>query len=230
MVFRAIGVALLAQRASEDDMEAQYSMGCHQAELPDCEQGGMLLVERAATQGHAHAMQWLGQIHEKKEEYEHAVVWYTRAAEAGLPMANHRLGCCNQSGANGAAAPDYPAAVRWFTKGAEAGMAVSMCCLAMLLDEGKGVAAPDYPAAANWYKRAAAAGPGSAEMTSTGRATIAGPLRERAEAGSIGTAAYNLAAMYTNGRGVTRSKRRALQCLRQAADKGHHKVGRYKWK
>ena len=34
----------------------------------------MELLEKAAKQGHAYAMQWLGNIHDAREEYEHAVV------------------------------------------------------------------------------------------------------------------------------------------------------------
>jgi hypothetical protein len=91
-------------------------------------------------------------MHEKgRGEPECAVGWFTRAADAGFPMAMHRLGCLNKAG-EGVAAVDYQAAVGWYRKGVEAGLAVSMCCLGMLLDAGKGVAVPDYPAAADLYK------------------------------------------------------------------------------
>ena len=48
---------------------------------------GMALLEEAAGQGHAYAMDTLGSIHCAREEYEHATEWYTKAVEAGLPKA-----------------------------------------------------------------------------------------------------------------------------------------------
>jgi len=105
----------------------------------------------AALQGHAYAMELLGAIHYEEQEYDQAMGWFTKGAEAGLPKAMFGLGGC--------------------------------------LDKGLGLAAPDYPEAAGWYHRAAE--------------------------GGDALAAWNLCTMYTVGRGVTRSKRRAMQgCAR----------------
>ena len=120
----------------------------------------MALLEKAAGQGHAYAINRLGEICRERKEHEHAVQWWTKGSEAGLPGAMFNLGCS--------------------------------------LDMGEGVVVPDYPAAADWYRRAADAGRGDA--------------------------ANNLAGMYQVGRGVTRSKRRALQWLRTAAENGHAKA------
>jgi len=89
---------------------------------------------------------------------------------------------------------EYAQAVQWWTKGAEAGLPKAMFHLGLCLDMGEGVAAIDYPAAAGWYRRAADAGDEEA--------------------------ANNLTTMYAVGRGVTRSKRRALQWMRKAAENG----------
>jgi TPR repeat protein len=43
----------------------------------------MALLEKAAGQGHACAMDVLGSIHRVRQEHEQAVQWYTKAAEAG---------------------------------------------------------------------------------------------------------------------------------------------------
>jgi len=69
---------------------------------------------------------------------------------------------------------EHDRAMEWYTKGAETGLPKAMFILAVCLDKGEW-AAPDYPAAAGWYRRAAAAGNASA--------------------------ANNLFAMYTLGRG-----------------------------
>jgi TPR repeat protein len=90
---------------------------------------------------------------------------------------------------------EYARAVQWWTKGAKAGLPGAMFWLGWLLTTGEGEVVPDYPAAADWYRRAADAGQGDA--------------------------ANNLAVMYQVGRGVTRSKRRALQWMRTAAENGH---------
>jgi len=48
----------------------------------------MALLEKAAGQGHAHAMHTMGSIHDTRKEVEQAVAWYTKGAEAGLPEAS----------------------------------------------------------------------------------------------------------------------------------------------
>ena len=70
---------------------------------------------------------------------------------------------------------EHEQAVEWYTKGAEAGLPRAVFSLGCRLESGEGVAAPDYPAAVDWYTRAADAGHGSA--------------------------AQNLCAMYSVGRG-----------------------------
>ena len=91
----------------------------------------MALLEKAAGQGHVYAMQWLGQDHHATEEYEHAVVWFTKGAEAGLPKAMSCLGTMLEQG-RGVAAPDYPAALDWYRRAANAGSgdaAVNLCAM-----------------------------------------------------------------------------------------------------
>ena len=43
----------------------------------------MALLEKAAGQGHAHAMWTLGSVHVARQEFEQAVGWFTKGAEAG---------------------------------------------------------------------------------------------------------------------------------------------------
>ena len=58
----------------------------------------MALLEKAAGQGHVYAMFSLGQTHSDRKEHEHAVKWFTKAAEAGLPQAMFNLGLCIDKG------------------------------------------------------------------------------------------------------------------------------------
>ena len=76
----------------------------------------MALLEKAAGQGHAYAMNALGGIHRVRMEHEHAIEWYTKGAEAGLPKAMFNFGLMLDHG-EGMAAPDYPAAAGWFRYG-----------------------------------------------------------------------------------------------------------------
>jgi TPR repeat protein len=47
----------------------------------------MALLEKAAGKGHAYAMHGMGSVHEVRKEYVQAVEWFTKGAEAGLPVA-----------------------------------------------------------------------------------------------------------------------------------------------
>ena len=73
----------------------------------------MAFLEKAAGQGHAYATEVLGSIYVVRNEYEQAVAWSDKGAEAGLPKAMHELGVCLDSG-EGVAAPDHPAAADWY--------------------------------------------------------------------------------------------------------------------
>jgi len=67
------------------------------------------LLEKAAGAGHGHATFALGCIHNVWTEHEHAVGWFTKAAEAGMPKAMFNLAVMLDDG-RGVAAPDYTAA------------------------------------------------------------------------------------------------------------------------
>jgi len=47
----------------------------------------MALLEKAAGQGHAYAMETLAGIHTNSKEHDQAVAWHTKGADAGLPIA-----------------------------------------------------------------------------------------------------------------------------------------------
>ena len=129
-------------------------------------------MEKAAGQGHAYAMYELGSMYCVRKEYEEAVAWLTKGAEAGLPQAMYALGGIHDE------RNEHQQALEWNTKAAEAGLPDAMYDLARCLETGEGVAAKDYPAAAGWYRRASDAGFGDGE------------------------AAANLSDMYIVGRGV----------------------------
>ena len=106
---------------------------------------GTALLEKAAGQGHAYAMQWLGKIHRERKELEQAVQWFTKGAEAGLPDAQFNLGCRLEK-AKGVAAPDYPAAADWYRRAAEAGVGEAANNLSNMYTLGRGRAWQTMPA------------------------------------------------------------------------------------
>ena len=73
----------------------------------------MALLEKAAGQGHVYAMVRLGHVHRARQEHGQALEWLTKGAEAGLPEAMYKVGCCLTAG-EGVAAPDHPAAADWY--------------------------------------------------------------------------------------------------------------------
>ena len=97
----------------------------------------MALMEKAAGQGHAYAMYELGVTHYIWEEYEQAVGWYTKAAEAGLPKAMFNLACRLDKG-EGVAAPDHPGAAGWYRRAADAGNGEAAGNLANMHAVGRG--------------------------------------------------------------------------------------------
>jgi hypothetical protein len=87
----------------------------------------------------------LGDIHDKREEHEQAVNWFTKSAEAGLPKATFNLGVCLDTG-EGVAAPDYPAAAGWYKRAADAGDAEAANNLCTMYQVGRGRAWQIMPA------------------------------------------------------------------------------------
>jgi len=154
----------------------------------------MALLEKAAKQGHAYAMLTLGSIHRERKDYEQAVKWVSKGADARLPTAMFSLG--------------------------------------NLLDQGQGVAAPDFQAAAGWYRRAADAGvTGAAHNLSImyalgngGTSILCLPRRpSHCRLSFFLSTSHDVTSNIGQalGRGVTRSKRRAMQWMRKAAENGH---------
>jgi hypothetical protein len=97
----------------------------------------MALIAKAAGQGHAYAMLEMGSIYSVRNEYQQAVLWYTKGAEAGLPRAMYNLGCCLDQGEGGAAA-GCPAAADWYERAADAGIGPAACNLVGMYALGRG--------------------------------------------------------------------------------------------
>lgn len=84
-----------------------------------------------------------------------AIVWYSRAAEAGLAPAQYRLGSLYEKGTG--TARNAKTAAEWYAKAAALGNAKAMHNLAVINAEGS-LGAPDYAMAAKWFQEAAERG------------------------------------------------------------------------
>jgi hypothetical protein len=105
----------------------------------------MALLEKAAGQGHAYAMRELGALHRERKEYEQALKWFTKGAEAGLPLSMFNLAFYLDEG-KGMAAPDHPAAADWYRRAADVGDGVAAMNLSHMYLVGRGWAGKIIPA------------------------------------------------------------------------------------
>jgi TPR repeat protein len=143
-------------------------------------------------------MHALGETHRARKELEHAVGWYTKAAEAGLPKPMFCLGWLLDAG-EGVAAPDYPAAADWYRHAGEAG-------------HGEGAS---NLCSNNECTLSAAVGLADFACHIIRNKLIPHCLSQ--------VASYELTSINCQALrcGVTRSKRRAVQWLRKAAKNGN---------
>ncbi len=162
------------------------------------------------------------------KNYEQAVNWYRKAADAGSATGMTNLGWMYQNGYG--LAKDYPQAVSWYRKAAEAGDAQGMQNLGVMYADGSGLEQNKKEAVA-WYRKAAEAG-NSDGMASLGWMLRYGSgvekdsqqaviwYRKAAEAGNA-LAMNNLGNMYLDGDGVEKDKQQAIFWYRKAAKLGN---------
>jgi TPR repeat protein len=149
----------------------------------------------------------------------HAETWFRRAADQGLPRAQHNMGVLAFR------ASREEEAMAWFEKAAEAGWAPSMFALGGLLEEQGNI-----PHAAELYEAAARQGDANAQ-DALGRLAFDedteasyAPARQwselAAEQGHAGAQA-RLGTIYHEGLGVARDPRQAASWFLKAAQRGH---------
>jgi S1-C subfamily serine protease len=114
---------------------------------------------KAAEQGDAKAQVNLGLMYDKGEvvpqDYQQAVLWYTKGAVQGNADAQANLGVMYKEGVG--VPQDYQQALAWYTKAAEQGHAKAQVNLAVMYFEGQGVP-QNFGLAYVWSSLAAATG------------------------------------------------------------------------
>jgi TPR repeat protein len=193
-------VAIVQQRAEQDDTEAMLQLGrlFNRGEygVPKDDAKAVEWYRKAAEKGNHVAQVNLGIMYEKghgvAKDEARAVEWYRKAAEKGNARAQFALGLMYTNGHG--VGRDEGKAVEWYRKAAEQGYARAQGWLGVMYTKNLGVTKDDAKAV-EWYRMAA-------------------------EQGEV-FAQYNLAVMYINGHGVAKDRAEAIQWLRRAAELGH---------
>lgn len=232
--------------AQKGNLDGLYLCGRLELEGP----GGLFRCQgfqkllKAAQGGHLEAQQEVGSCYadgkgtgkDPKKAYE----WFLKAAERGHVGAQVNVGFCLAYGDG--VGKDMRKAFEWFQKAAAQGSDLAQFNLGVLYENGDVVPA-DAAKARMWYEKAAAQGNTQAKerlqrLEARVRARQAGqapspaarqspPAQQGAgvaPAKNIGEDPDALVAMgyrYITGDGVARDARKAAECFRKAADKGH---------
>lgn len=141
--------------------------------------------------GDAIAQLWLGNAYYGDKNYTESVMWYAKAAEAGVAGAQNNLGERYMDGEG--VTKDYEKAFYWLSKAAEQNIPRAYALLGNLYYQGWGVE-KNYEEAANLYRKAAEQGLGSGQQS--------------------------LAQLLFAGEGVTKDYQEALKWYQKAADQG----------
>lgn len=151
-------VADLQAAAAAGDAEAQYLIGLAYLDGRDVGRNPEQAVgwlEKAAERNHAKALFALSVAYSDgtvPEDEKRSFGYLKRAAEAGLPDAQHNLGIFYARDRDGR--PDLPNAIAWLTKAATAGDPESQYILAAILERGPG-GQKDAAESLAWMRRSA---------------------------------------------------------------------------
>lgn len=129
------------------------------------------------------------------QDYQLAMSWYQRSAEAGEASAMNDIGTLYESGHG--VVKNYQQAMFWYRKAADGGQPLGASNIGYMYDNGEGVT-EDSRQAMVWYRKAAAAG--DAEGTN------------------------NIGWLYETGRGVPKDRNLAIEWYRKAAALGYEKA------
>jgi len=151
----AKALAEITVAADAGNPEAQYYLGSYLLDEPK-DAGdiarGITYLERAAKQGHVHAMHNLAfQIRPGKipgKTATDAFYWYRRAAEAGFAGAQNNLGDMYETGDGTPKSPGD--AIHWYTRSAMQGEPTAYLSLAECYTNGVGVSR-DVVEAYRWW-------------------------------------------------------------------------------
>jgi TPR repeat protein len=173
----------------------------------------------------------LGEYFESRlggEDFAAAAHWYSRAAEAGQPVAQNNLGAMYYDGRG--VLQSYAEAERLYTRAAEAGHRVAQFNLALMLGQGR-AGKPDPRGMLEWLQKSSAQGYARAQAQ-LARFRLDGTLlpadpREAAQLFRLAAeqglpmAQYWFGRALSRGEGVPRDLEAGATWIMRAADQGH---------
>ena len=166
----------------------------------------------------------LGLKYQKRKDYDNAVYWFLKAAEAEYPEAQYEMGCCCRNGYG--VAKDEKEAFFWFEKAAQGESSNGQVELGICYANGQGVNKDDKKAV-YWYEKAAQQGnafgqnilgiryeTGKGVEKDEGKAVY---WYEKAALQGHAGSQNSLGIMYENGKGVDEDKAKAAYWYRKSA-------------
>ena len=211
-------------------------VGCpedtHKAQIYTRQQGQIeQQLQRLATQNHAEAYNWLGNIKRDSgtsTDRQQAVRYFQKSASLNNPYAMSVLGQMYDTTLDGFLHDDSQAFI-WYQKAANLGDTAAMMNTGVMYAKGRGVT-KDERKAVEWYQKAANLGDADAmnrlaNMYRNGQGVVQNDTKavelyqKAANLGDV-SAIYNLGWMYEKGRGVAKDERKAVEWYQKAADLG----------
>lgn len=134
------------------------------------------------------AMNSIGEMYYKEQNYKEAMHWYKKASDKGNSTSMNNIGFMYYKGKG--VEQDYKKAMEWYSKASQAGNFTAMGNIGFMYYNGQGVK-QDYKKAMYWYKKSYKEG-------------NSGVMR-------------NIGSMYYEGKGVIKDYRKAMQCYKKAS-------------
>ncbi|APH16262.1 tetratricopeptide repeat family protein [Clostridium sporogenes] len=134
------------------------------------------------------AMNSIGEMYYKEQNYKEAMYWYKKASDKGNSTSMSNIGFMYYKGKG--VEQDYKKAMEWYSKASQAGNFTAMGNIGFMYYNGQGVK-QDYKKAMYWYKKSYKEG-------------SSGVMR-------------NIGSMYYEGKGVIKDYKKAMQCYKKAS-------------
>ncbi|WP_061321210.1 tetratricopeptide repeat protein [Clostridium botulinum] len=134
------------------------------------------------------AMNIIGEMYCKEQNYKEAMYWYKKSAEKGNSTSMNNIGVMYYEGKG--VEQDYQKAMYWYKKSSQEGNFTAMSNIGFMYYNGQGVT-EDYKKAMYWYKKSYKEG-------------NFGVMRD-------------IGSMYYEGKGVIKDYKKAMQCYKKAS-------------
>jgi len=134
------------------------------------------------------AMNSIGEMYYKEQNYKEAMHWYKKASDKGNSTSMNNIGFMYYKGKG--VEQDYKKAMEWYSKASQAGNFTAMGNIGFMYYNGQGVK-QDYKEAMYWYEKSYKEG-------------NSGVMR-------------NIGSMYYEGKGVIKDYKKAMQCYKKAS-------------